>query len=100
MKQVRGMTDEEFKNFVGFTREQAISIMKAHQFSPIPDRPMMPDAKMSGHTKEDGEYMSNTEYRLLHNFLSKIEEEKSPIEETKSYKSSATSNFVSGVIEK
>ena len=47
MKPVREMNDEEFKEFVGFTREQALSIMRAHHFSPIPERPMMPNAKMS-----------------------------------------------------
>jgi hypothetical protein len=51
MKSVRDMTDEEFTIFVGMKREVARSMMMHVRHSPIPDRPMHPDAKMSGGDK-------------------------------------------------
>jgi len=44
---LRELTDTEFQQVTGWTREMALNIMKLHRFSPLPDRPMHPNAKMS-----------------------------------------------------
>ena len=47
MKPVREMNEQEFKQFVGFTKEQACSMIIHSLFSPIPERAMLENAKMS-----------------------------------------------------
>ena len=51
MKQVRDMTEVEFIEYVRLDRLSAQRMMMATKCSPIKDRPMHPNAKMSGGDK-------------------------------------------------
>jgi len=93
MKSVREMTDLEFKALTRFTRKEALTIMNLHRFSPIPDRPMHPDAVMAG-----GEELTTEQFYRLQDYFRNHDSKVGALRRSMYYKS-ADDIGVSGVIE-